>query len=167
MDVMRRIYLGFLFVLFVGSGCDSASERAVNDLRGEWRIAHSERMTIFEDGTTDVFEDQTDAGTLTIFEGGNTGLFTDFVLTYTNFQNTRVVIEGTVMVDESTKRVLLAPFACDGSIFNCTLVMNVVKDDDKRQVWDYFYTEIAGGGQGLYDPTIRDKHFRWRLTLRK
>ncbi|MEM1093368.1 MAG: hypothetical protein AAGJ10_02105 [Bacteroidota bacterium] len=146
------------------SACIPAN-RERKQLLGTWDIVHSERIAIFDDGSTEVFEDLTDAGTLEISEGGVTGILTDFVLDYTNFAGTRINFEGSVSVDEETSRVLLSPFDCGSSIFNCSLVMNVQEDKRRQQIWTYFYTDPPR--QGQYDPTANDTHFRWTLTLRK
>ena len=154
------VVLGILLI----AGCIPRNQER-RQLLGTWDIVHSERITIFEDGRTEVFEDLVDAGTLEIAEGGVTGLFTDYTLDYTNFEGTRVSLVGGLSIDEETSRILLYGFDCGGSIFNCARIMNVVKDARREQVWTYFYTDPPV--QGQYDPTVHDVHFRWKLTLRK
>lgn len=161
---MRMRYFILAAALLVG--CDSAAMEEAKDLRGTWTIAHSERTLIRSDGTTEVFEDITDAGTLEIVEGGDSDLFTDFQLSFRNFRGETTTIVGQLSVDETTDRVLLGRTWCGGGLFNCTLVMNVIRDRDNEQIWHYFYTNVAGA-LGQYDPTLNDEHYRWQLTLRR
>lgn len=163
MQQSRPLLLTVIGMLALSACIPANRER--KQLLGTWDIAHSERVAIFEDGTTEVFEDLTDAGTLEISEGGVTGILTDFVLAYTNFEGTAINIQGSVTVDEETSRVLLNPFDCGGTVFNCSLVMNVQEDKRRQQIWTYFY--VNPPVQGRFDPTANDIHFRWTLTLRK
>ncbi|MEM6647264.1 MAG: hypothetical protein AAF730_13540 [Bacteroidota bacterium] len=159
-----RLLILTAITLLILSACIPAN-RERRQLLGTWDIVHSERIAIFEDGSTEVFEDLTDAGTLEISEGGVTGVLTDFVLIYTNFEGTLVNLQGSITVDEETSRILLNRFDCGSTIFNCSLVMNVQEDKRRQQIWTYFYTDPPR--QGQYNPTANDKHFRWTLTLRK
>lgn len=167
---MKNQYLSGIFCLLsiILFDCGRDEFTYPKKLDGDWKIAKSERWIIFNDGSTEKFEDLTDAGTLQIFEPNPTAeTLKEFIFTYTNFKNEEVEIQSLLKTDEDSKRIFFSKVLCD-SPFECDIVWTVDENKKNSQVWsaygnqdNFFYSSDR------YNPSNDTHHYKWTITLEK
>lgn len=137
-------------------------------LDGSWKIVKSERWAILADGTTDQFEDLSDAGSMQIYEPSPPAeTLKEFLFTYTNFQGDQVQFNSLLYTDVASSRVMMSQVLCN-SPFECDIVWTVDVNKKNKQVWSVYGTEAGFFYAGnRYDASSNDFHLKWTITLER
>ncbi|MEO0899772.1 MAG: hypothetical protein AAFY71_25395 [Bacteroidota bacterium] len=168
---MRILYIVLPLVccLFSCTKIDRAN-RMLTQMEGEWIIEKSERWSILKDGSTDKFEDLTDAGEIMIspdeaFDLGGTKVID---MSYTNFQGQGFSISTLLVTDEDRTRVILKNLLCN-ELFECDLYLQIEERSRNTMVWTTHF--FVKGGPTHYsrfaNPTEADFNTKWTLTLKR
>ncbi len=150
------------------SNCEMAKTRYTNRLDGEWTIGHSERVRINDDGSTEVFEDLDDAGTLSVYEPEPSSVtLKEFRFVYTNYLGATLDVTSLLAVDDANRRVFMTGILSDG-LYQSDLIWTVHRNTPLRQVWSAY-----GNSEQLFWPADRFDagndayHVRWTITLER
>ncbi|MEL6865751.1 MAG: hypothetical protein AAFP19_15105 [Bacteroidota bacterium] len=164
------IYLSLIMslLLLLFNACKSEQVRFTDRLDGEWVIEKSERWIIHQDGSTEQFEDLSDAGRMEVYEPNPPATtFKEFTFTYTNFEGGQANMQSYIFADEDSRRVFMSQVLCN-SPFECDIVWTVEENKRKKQIWSTYGTE-----EGFFYPPDRwdasddAYHFKWRIVLRR
>lgn len=157
-----------IICLFLIVACKGTDEAYPIDLEGEWTIVKSERLRIFNNGSVEYFEDQTDAGTLNIYDDPEaiSDLTKAFDFNYTNYNGQNASFSSILYTDEEGLRIFMAGVLCN-QVFECDIVWTVDENMKNRQVWSAYGDETMYFYGDQYDPSNDSYHLKWTITLEK
>ncbi|MCG8574094.1 MAG: hypothetical protein MI810_04360 [Flavobacteriales bacterium] len=162
----------FFLVIFIGLtasfvGCRK-DKRFLNRLENtEWEITTSKRWIIYNDGTTEIFEDLTNAGTIYITEDPlGSEILKEVRMVYTNYLGGTSDFTTLLYTDDLHTRVGMSQVLCNDP-FECDLVWTVDVNKRNKQVWSAYGSD----GSYFFPPDTynanKDHHLKWEITLTK
>lgn len=163
---MYRLLI-ILTLIFVAVGC-SKEKRLLKDInKKEWNIETSKRWVIYNDGTTEQYEDLVDAGTIYIRDDPTSLLGGKEVrMVYTNFAGSSTDFTTALYANEDGTRIGMSNVLCS-SPFQCDLVWTVEKSTNNKQIW----TAYGSDNVFFFPPDLysanKDHHLKWEITLKK
>lgn len=164
---MSRIVVISVLFVFLLSACNK-EKRLLKDLnKKEWSIETSKRWVIYNDGSTLLYEDLTDAGTIYIYNDPTSVLeFKEIRMVYTNYLGFKIDFTTPLYANKDGTRIDMAGALCN-SPFECDLVWNVEESSNRKQTWSSF----GSNDTFFFPPDVynanQEHHLKWEITLKK
>ena len=162
---LKSLFILVLIALSV-AGCRRPEIKMAKRMMGEWKIERSERLRIYEDGSTWHFEDIENAGTLTVTEAVPEATFIrSYSFQSVNFEGDAFSLGGDMWIDEDATRAIWKYALCEG-LFECDLVWTIEENKRNKQVWSAYGNQDAFFWTGdSWNAGDDASHLKWRITL--
>jgi len=172
MNPMKTSYIILVPIVLLLFSCTKRdrANRMLTQMEGDWIIEKSERWNIFKDGSTDKFEDLTDAGEISISPDEIIGLggTKNISVMYTNFQGGVFSITTLMSTDEDRSRVIWNGALCN-EVFECDLYFQIEEQSRNQMIWTthFMYKDGSNHYGRFSDPTTAQFNTRWTITLKR
>lgn len=161
----KNIYTAICALIFL-SACNK-DEKMLKKMEGNWEIESSVKTIHFADGTTQVMDETSNAGTM-VMSAGSSDDIKNYTFTHIDSNNDTLNSTGELITDEYRTRMIMTNAYTDTSGTMKNIVWSIEKEKKNKQVWStYGVDSVLFFPSNNLNPGAAVNWVVWTITMKR